>query len=260
MPSHPSPLAPAALVAILATGCAVPPAPRPELPEIDWPMPPRATADARVYRIDRAASEIRIRVDPAGPMARFGHSHVVGGAIVEGCVIDAPGDQRDALELSIDVTAIEVDRPEWRRAAGLDPQLDADAVAGTRANLLGPRVLDAQHFPVIAVRSLTIAGAPGDFSAALAVRLRDQIRRIDVPVRADIEGERLTAEAAFGFNHADFGLEPFSAAGGALSVAQPIRVQIRLVANATGPAGLAIIDDPAAQRPPSPTAAVCPPT
>lgn len=216
--------------ALLATGCTGGPAPRPVLPEVDWPPPPAAVDGARLYRVDREASQILIRVDPAGPMARLGHSHVIGGAIVDGCLIDAPGTGRDALALVIDVPAIEVDRPEWRRAAGLEPELDPGAIAGTRANVLGQRVLDAPRYPTIDVRSLAITGPDDAREARLAVRLKNRVRAITVPVRVEQQEGRLSAAAEFGFTHADFGLEPFSAAGGALSVAQPIAVRIRLVA------------------------------
>ncbi|MGK7295987.1 MAG: YceI family protein [Candidatus Wenzhouxiangella sp. M2_3B_020] len=198
-----------------------------------WPDFPTASRDETVYRVDEEESLLLVRVDPAGPMADLGHSHVVGGAVLSGRVV-AGSAGTGRLDLRIDVNALEVDRPEWRRAHGLDPELEASAVEGTESNMKSERVLNAEDHPFVAVRSVDSTGPAWLPEITLRIRLRGRVAEYTVPVALKRGGNRLEAVAAFDARHSDFGLQPFSAAGGALRVADRIRIRVRIVAVADG--------------------------
>jgi len=232
----------AALVALGSVGCAISDRrAQGSLAAATWPDLPSARA-AEVYRVDRSASHLWVRVDPAGPMARLGHSHIIGGAVLAGRIGRAADGTPQWADLCIDVAGLEVDRPAWRRAAGLKPGLDPDAIAATRANLLGPRVLDAARHPLIGIRSAGTRGPAWQPDVAIRVRLGGEVRALEVPVTVVHAGGRLEVGGRLEFDHADFGLEPFAAAGGALRVAERIRVRFRIVAVDAGD-DVAIIGD-----------------
>lgn len=220
---------------LLLTGCAAPDfgADTRRLGEspqaVDWPELEKP-AEAVVYTIDQTASELRIVVLPAGRLARFGHPHVIGGAVLSGH-IGLNASAADAwLDIEIDVDGLEVDRPEWRLAEGFEPELDADAIRDTRANMLGPDVLDAERFPTIQLRAIGWSGPDWAAQADVYIQLRDQLRRVAVPVHFVRDGDRVEASGVLSIRQTDFGITPFSALSGALSVADKLTIRFRLVA------------------------------
>lgn len=219
------------LAAVLAgaacsTAPLAPPAER--APAADWPAFPPPADSETVYRIDESRSVLLARVDPEGPMARLGHSHVVGGAVLSGRLVTGGAGPR--ADVRVRAADFEVDRPEWRRAHGLESDLDDSAIEGTRRNLLGPGVLDAGAHPLIEARSVEIRGPEWLPVARIAVRWRGSVRAFDVPVAVQRDDATLVASARIELRHTDFGIEPFSAAGGALRVSDRIEVRLRIVA------------------------------
>jgi len=214
----------------ILAACAGPTPPQDGPVLADWPALPDATPEIRVYRVDAEQSRLRIRVDPAGTLARLGHSHVIGGAALGGRVGLDPDGGTAWVDLELRADALEVDRPEWRREQELRPDLEPDAVEGTRDNMLGPKVLDAEQFPLIRVRSAGFRGALDSPTVLARIDLRGQVTEAEIPVRLTYGPDRLEAIGTFTPTHAQLGLTPFSAAGGALRVAQPIRIEFRIVA------------------------------
>jgi len=219
------------LSAALLIACATAPAPQEQAPEAaQWPPFSGPAPDETVFRVDRLASQVRIRVDPAGPMARLGHSHVVGGPVISGIIVIGNDNADSRFDLSIDATALEVDRPEWRRAQDLEPELDASAIQGTRDNMRSARVLDVARHPEIAIRSTAIKGPDWLPTVTLRIRLRGEVRELAVPVAVERAGPRIVASGQFDLRQSDFGIQPFSTAGGALRVADRMRIRFRIVA------------------------------
>ncbi|NKI36309.1 YceI family protein [Wenzhouxiangella sp. XN79A] len=217
---------------VLLAACATAPSPDDTTTvRADWPERPEFAAGATTYRVDPAASELRVRVAPAGSLARLGHHHVIGGPVWSGeFVLGEPV----LADLSIDVTRLEVDRVAWRREEGFEP-LDDEAIEGTRRNLLGPKVLDAGNHPTIEIRSVEVTGPDWQADVTARVRVRDEITEWRVPVVVQRDGERLTVAGAVDLDQTALGLEPFSAAGGALRVADRMRVRFRIVAERIEP-------------------------
>ena len=215
----------------LLVGCAATPglpgrAPVPS----EWPAFSPPAPGETVFRVDSEASKVLIRVDPEGPMARLGHSHVIGGPVISGIVV-TDGDRADArLDLKIDAAALEVDRPEWRRAQGLEPELDAEAIRGTRDNMRSERVLDADRHPEIGLRSVAITGPDWMPLVTVRIRLRGQVREVSVPVAVIRTARRIEAIGHLELFQSDFGIQPYSAAGGALRVSDRMRIRFRIVA------------------------------
>ena len=212
----------AALVALALAGCSAP-APPPAVPS-PTPIPTVPTAPAPAagtLAIDPQASLIAITVRRGGPLARLGHDHVVAARTVTGTV--EQGANRARLRFRLD--ALTVDEPELRRAAGLDTQPSADAIDGTRRNML-TRVLDAEHFPWVDVA----LERRGGNAISAAITLHGVTRTYDVPVAIEAAPGNLRASGTLTLRQTDFGLVPFSVLGGAMAVQDVLELRFDIVA------------------------------
>ncbi|SEN14900.1 Polyisoprenoid-binding protein YceI [Duganella sp. CF517] len=222
-------LAGAALMATLAA-CSPPRAPGDASGAAAPPPPPATTAAApapapsaeHVLRIDSAASLIAVTVRRGGLLARLGHDHVIASRTVSGTV--APALNRADFQFRLD--QLTVDEPELRRVAGLEKQPSADAIDGTRTNML-TKVLDAERFPVVSVRAER--GAAGE-PLRVAITLHGVTRNYAIPVDLRDDNGVMTVGGTVDLNQTDFGLVPFSVMGGAMAVQDKMELRFSLVA------------------------------
>lgn len=222
-----------ALLALLLAACAAPV--RPPAEGVTQAVTQAArTVDAvgRQYAVVTEDSELRVLVFADGALARLGHPHVIGGGVISGSIWLAEDFHRSSLELSIDVPAMRVDDPEWRRAEGFDPHMDGDAIAGTGDNMRSPDVLDAERYPQIVIRSVAVSGPQWQPDVTVEITLRGQTRVLTVPVALDIADGTITATGRFRLLQTEFGIEPFSALGGRLRVADEMLVRFRVLGRA----------------------------
>ena len=174
-----------------------------------------------VYTVDSAGSDIHWRVYKAGTLARFGHNHVISVGEVSGQVMQYADSGPSTFELTIPVAGLVVDDPALRSLYGeqFASKPSEDDVAGTRENMLGDRVLDADNHPVLRVHGRLEAGALEEATLAVTVELLGRTIPVSVPCSIIVEDNVLTASGEFRLTHADLGMEPFSVMLGALAVA-----------------------------------------
>jgi hypothetical protein len=148
-----------------------------------------------------------------------------------------------AFALRIAVRRLTVDDPRLRAAehsAAFPPDVSQSARRGTRHNMLSAAVLDAQTFPVIAIRSagLQRASARGgaEVRARVRIGLRGRTHLVTVPVHYTLSRGELTVRGAFPLQQTSLGLKPFSVLFGALRVRNQLTVCFDLVAIAARPA------------------------
>lgn len=219
---------------LLLGGCAETPAPQPVPPARQAPAAPEsggmeawyrkaAHAGQAVYRIAPDQSLITVTVRRGGALARLGHDHVIASRSVEGFV--APDAGRADFHFRLD--AMSVDEPELRSAAGLATQPSADAVEGTRTNMLN-RVLEAERFPVVMLHAERAPGG-GDV-LRLGVTLHGVTRTVDVPTRIERSKAALAASGELRLLQSDFGITPMSVMGGAMTVQDQMELKFRIVA------------------------------
>jgi len=188
--------------------------------------------DVELYAIDAERSEIYWRVHRAGALARFGHNHVVSVGEMTGRVLLHPELEQSRFEIEIPVEALVVDDPELRARVGERSRRapSSEDIEGTRRNMLSEEVLDAERYP-----SLRIAGTgptvhAGEESLEVTVELRGRSIPLTVPTEIRVDGETLEASGEFTLTHEELGLEPFSAAAGALRVGEPLDFTYRILA------------------------------
>jgi hypothetical protein len=188
------------------------------------------------FELDAAATVFDIRAYRAGALANLGHNHVISAQQIAAQIGVAEPLERSAFELRVPVAELVIDDPARRAEYGeaFAAPVDADAVAGTRANMLGNAQLDAANWPEIVVRSTGLQRvADQQWRLGLAIWLRGVRSEIEVPLALAIEGDRLVATSEFALKQSELGLTPFSVMLGALQVADPLDFSIRLSATRT---------------------------
>lgn len=193
-------------------------------PDISW-YEQAAKAGQPVYTIDSAQSLITVVVRRGGPMARFGHDHVVASRTVTGHV--APDAGRADFQFRLD--QMTVDEAALRTEAGLTTQPDAEAIEGTRSNMLN-RVLEAERFPLVLLRAER--NVPDNGALRLSVTLHGVERSMQVPVSIQRAPASITASGALTLLQTDFGITPMSVMGGAMRVEDPMELRFKIVAKA----------------------------
>jgi YceI-like domain len=198
--------------------------------------PTRPPAGAAAYSIDSAQSELRLLVYRAGPMARLGHNHVILNRAVGGWVDAAARPESASFSLYVPVADFVVDDARARSEEGQDfsAEVPEEAKSGTRHNMLGAALLDAERFPVITLTSVGITQAPeGNLTATLTVGLAGHESTLVVPFVLTISPDRISAAGTAVLRQSDLGLTPISAMLGALQVQDEITVKFKFVAAAT---------------------------
>jgi polyisoprenoid-binding protein YceI len=191
-------------------------------PAAEDPLSALAAAGPALLQIDPQRSLIAVTVRRGGAFARFGHDHVVASHALSG--------QVDLKHFSTDfqfrLDQMTVDEPDLRRIAGLDTQPAADAIEGTRHNML-VKVLDAEHYPLVRVHAER--AAPGQPLQA-AITLHGVTRTMPLPVSLRASGGALAVDGTLTLRQTEFGLVPYSLMGGALAVQDQLELRFTIVA------------------------------
>jgi len=184
------------------------------------------------YQVSAAESEVRVLVYRDGPMARLGHNHVLSSRALQGEILLGGRDEAPRFALALPVASFTVDDAALRAEEGdeFPGVVDAEAIAGTRRNLLSEALLDGARFPEIRLTSRQVTGRSPGYAVTVAVEVKGQVREVVVPVRVELLGSELRVMGEFSLVHADLGLTPFTVMGGLLSVRDELRLRVRLVA------------------------------
>ena len=161
--------------------------------------------------LDAARSSITIRVGRSGVFSFAGDNHVVRAPLASGSVNEA----RKTIEFKVQSKSLRVE----------DPGRAADKKAETQQRMLGPDVLDSDHFAVIQFRSTAISGAPADLRVAGNLTLRGQTRPAEAKVQQIAKGHwRGTATV----RQSAFGIKPISLAGGTVRVKDELKIEFEI--------------------------------
>lgn len=195
------------------------------------PAPVTVPSDAPRYAVDPQASEIRFLVYRDGPLARFGHNHVIVGR-VQGEIRVGETAAGSGFRLEIPAQSLSVDPPAARAEEGeaFAAQVSDAARRGTRENMLGADVLDAAGYPLIRIESVALSGPAWGPAVTARATLRGTTRDLSFPAAVVRAGDSLVVIASFRVTQSDFGIKPFSALNGGLRVRDALDVRLRVVA------------------------------
>jgi hypothetical protein len=225
---------------VIVAGCRSTPEPAPPAnasqsqPARSAPMPTHPGAQA--LQVDPDRTVVTVIVRRAGPLAKLGHDHVITSADEAGSVWLGSTPVDSSFALTLPVERFDVDLPEARAAAG--PEFAApvpdEARAGTRQNMLRAAVLDGEHFPTITLRSAAASGVWPQPIVRVAVTLKGVERGQEIPVLVERDANGVIARGELRLNQTEFGMTPFSVAGGAIQVADTLEIRFEIAASSTG--------------------------
>ncbi len=201
-------------------------------------LPERVYRDAAlqgepVYRVDPQRSRVFMRTGRDGPMKAAGHDHVIASADVEGLVLlsDDPGKSRADLRLPLQ--QLIVDDPAFRKKFDLEPELPVSAIQGTTRNMQD-KVLESNLFPWATASVRLLSQQEQQAELEVSITVHGMSFDYTVPAELNIEPETISVSGSMTVQHSDFGLTPFSAAGGLLRIAENIEIDFEIVASNRG--------------------------
>ena len=219
------------VLCISLAGC-ITATPVPQLPSdapTDFPLE-RYQPGPGVSILEIRSATVTLLVYRAGRLKNLGHNHVITSDQLQGLILRAKKDDRSSsyADLYLPLASLVVDDPQARAAAGIDFDSVPSAAdrQGTLGNLLGPRLLQAESYPYIRV-AVTLEQ---DNAALLQLQVKEQRLDLRIPIELQLREQTLEVRAAFTVTHAQLGLIPYSALGGAIAVADPIQVRLHLLA------------------------------
>ncbi len=227
------------LFAAVASCVPRPPAPTPPVGgfPVDFPTSFYSTVPREdAFRIVPSRSKLTVKVYRSGALASLGHNHVVASREIDGFVYLADDMSKARADLFVPVASFVVDDAAERTAAGSEfaTQPTASDIEGTRANMLGPKLLNAEQWPFVVVHVAPMHVGPESTQVTLSITVRDHVATFPVDAHWQRTGNELTIESAFKIDHAALGLEPFSALGGAMRVADQIDIAVSITAKTAG--------------------------
>lgn len=204
------------------------PLPAPVLPA--WPAFDYEAAGrggARVFMLDPESGYLDIIVRREGPMARFGHDHVVTVQQAEGYLLMASPLPASKGDIRFLVDRLLLDSAEKRSQYGLDTDPDDNAVDATRSNML-TRVLNGQDWPDIRLSLSGLEEINKQHSAHLDITTNGVSHSFKERFELLQDGTALIIQGQTVIRQSALDLQPFSVLGGGLRVADEMEIHFRL--------------------------------
>lgn len=182
------------------------------------------------FHVISDASWLRVLVYRGGLLRRFGHNHLVSLDEITGTVNVAPDPLESTLLLEFKVADLMVDEPASRDLEGADfrGRVSEKDITGTRANLLGKKLLQADEYPTIQIRSERITGNFPDVKIEATLVVRKTEFTIVFPARVSLSDELFVASGELEIKHREIGLSPFKAGLGTLRVRDTLVVKYEI--------------------------------
>lgn len=171
-----------------------------------------AAARPEPRAIDGAHSSLKVRVSKSGFFSVFAHNHDIKAPIESGEVKEAGN---PSVELRVDA----------RKMSVLDPEASADTRAQIQKTMLGPQVLDTEHYPEIHFQSTEVEAKGTDhWLVHGTLDLRGQSH----PVTVDVSLKDGVYRGTAALKQTDFGIKPVTVAGGTVKVKDEVRVEFEI--------------------------------
>ena len=182
----------------------------------------------RTYTLVPSESSFWVSVGKAGLFSALAHDHEIGVKRFSGrVVVPEAGASGGSLEMEVDATSLEV--------------LDKNPSEEDKKkifNSMHTEVLESAKNPKITFKSVSVGDVKQTGNGAYSfvvngdLTLRGATKRIAVPVAATVTPQQLRATGKYTLKQTDFGIRPYSAAGGTIKVKDEVVVNFNIVAKA----------------------------
>jgi len=187
-----------------------------------------AQSRSRTYTIAPGESSFWVFVEKAGLLSGLAHDHEIGVKSFTGrVVVPEAGAGGGSLELDVNAQSLVV----------LDKKPSEEDKKKIYSSMHN-EVLESAKYPKITFKSASVGDlkqAGGDsysFTLNGDLTLHGVTKRIAVPVTATITPQQLRATGKYTLRQTDFGIKPYSAAGGTVKVKNEVVVHFDIVAKA----------------------------
>ncbi|HEU0173112.1 MAG TPA: YceI family protein [Blastocatellia bacterium] len=181
---------------------------------------------ARTYTIVPSESSFWVSVGKAGFFSALAHDHEIGVKSFNGrVVVPEAGASGGSLEM-------EVDAPSLMVLDKKPSEEDKKKIFDSMHN----EVLQSAKYQKITFKSISVSDVKqtGNDAYSFVVNgdltLRGVTKRIAVPVAATITPQQLRGAGKYTLKQTDFGIKPYSAAGGTVKVKDEVVVNFNIVA------------------------------
>jgi hypothetical protein len=208
-------------------------------------LPPAGKPGGSVdFRIDTEHSELRVLVYRGGSLARLGHNHVIQSHGLSGWVRAAKMSKDSSFYLQLAPADFLIDEPAARTEEGADfaEEVEDEARTGTRRNMLGGSLLDADRNPLILIQSVRVEGTGpligGATTATVRITIAGRTREVSAPFAFELQPESLHVTADFRLSQSALGLTPVNALLGGLQVEDEMHLKLDIRATSDQSVGL----------------------
>lgn len=189
-----------------------------------------SAASSAVYQIIPDRSRIEILVRRGGRFEHLGHDHVISARGITGyALLDAQQPLASRADLSIDLNSLVVDEPELRKVYRLDTQPSEADIRGTAENMSN-RVLETGNWPHALVHVAALETTEGMTRCEVSLTLKGVTRTFPATLVVNEDDKLLIVRGSFDLKQTDYGIEPFSVLGGAISIRDRLEITYRLEA------------------------------
>lgn len=218
----------------ILSACGLPEAKPENLPAVPRQLPVEVYLDSAVssdvFQIvpDRSRAEIVVR--RGGRLEHLGHDHVISAQEISGyALLNANQPQASRADLVIDLKALVVDAPELRAVYQLQTEPSEADIRGTSTNM-STHVLETGTWPQAFVHVGALEITEGVTRCEVSLTLKGVTRTFPAAILLHQDGDLLRVRGSFDLNQTDYGIEPFSVLGGAVSIRDRIEITYRLEA------------------------------
>lgn len=164
-------------------------------------------------------SRLDVLTRPGGLFGSFGQGHRVRARTFSGTIVFDPANPAgSSVEITVQTDDLDV------MPMGKDRDDAPKVEASMREHVLHP-----ERYPTIAFRSRSVTPIEGGVRVAGDLTLVGTTRPVTVDMRVQASARRILAEGRFSIKQSDWGIEPYSAALGAIKVADRVTFDLRAI-------------------------------
>lgn len=194
-----------------------------------------SSAPAQEWAIDASTGYFRVILLKEGLLSGLGHDHVIDARDVRGEI--AIADSSSSVHLEINAAGLEVDLDASRADEGLRKTVGESDRANIRAKMRGPKGLDVRRFPFIRFDSSSIErveSLEGIWQVEGTFSLHGSTGTLEFPVALTERPGGYWVSGYVRIRPSDYGVKPFSVAGGLIKVQDEAMVKFNLGLKALG--------------------------
>lgn len=186
-----------------------------------------AQSKPHTYTIVTSESSFWVYVEKAGLLSGLAHNHEIGVKSFSGRVtVPEAGASGGSLELDVNAQSLTVldKKPSEEDKKKIYNSMHSEVLESAKYQKI--------NFKSVSVSDLKKTGDGYSFTLNGDLTLHGVTKRIAVPVSATITPQQLRAIGKYTLRQSDFGIKPYSAAGGTVKVKNEVVVNFILVAKA----------------------------